>query len=378
MAELRQPDKEAAKWRLLHGNGTASLRRRRESGSVDLLSEPKVDERPPEVVLRALFTKETLADYLRVISRYILPHLPANGAIPLDLVSRAALVAVQGALLKQRLSKSTIDGAFASLSALLRDCQSIGLIPDNPAKGLRVRASDRRLDPARSGRNRRALPLEELYAFFDVMEARYPQYLCLAWTPLVSGMRPGELFAADRREVDRQGQTIFIHETASKKGRIDSGTKTTHHVQSKEWRGRHTLFPTALQEMLAEHPTRLSHLLFPSPRGKVWSPDNFQSRVWRPAAQRAGVDFTIYDLRHTFASRLLSAGIPLLEVSAWMGHRVRAGGLESGGGLTVESTTARVYAHATGEWKTAALAELNAILRREDKTQRVLPGLRSV
>ncbi len=312
------------------------------------------------------------------IRRYILPPLPANGAIPLDLVSRSDLVAVQGSLLKQRLSKSTIDGAFASLSALLRDCQSIGLIPENAAKGLRVRSSDPRLNPARSGKQRRAVPLEELYAFFDVMGTHYPQYLCLACTPLVSGMRPGELFAADRREIDRQGQTIFIHETASKKGRIDSGTKTTHHVQLKEWRGRHTLFPVALQELMAEQPTRLSHLLFPSPQGKVWGPDNFQSRVWRPAARRAGVDFTLYDLRHTFASRLLSAGIPLVEVSAWMGHRVRAGGLESSGGLAVDSTTARVYAHGTGEWKAAALTELNALLRREAKAQRVLPELRSV
>jgi len=66
---------------------------------------------------------------------------------------------------------------------------------------------------------------------------------------------------------------------------------------------------------MAEQPTRLSHLLFPSPRGRVWNPDNFQSRVWRPAMHRAGADFTLYDLRHTFASRLLSAGIPLVEVS---------------------------------------------------------------
>ena len=251
------------------------------------------------------------------------------------------------------------------LSALLRDCQSIGMIMENPATGLRVRPSDRRLDPARAGRPRRAVPLKELYAFFDVIEERFPDYLCLAWTPLVSGMRPGELFAADRREIDRQGQMIFIHGTASKKGSVDPGTKTTHHVRSKERRGRHTLFPMALQELMAKQPIRLSHLLFPSPRGKVWSPDNFQSRIWRPAMRRAGADFTFYDLRHTFASRLLSAGIPLVEVSAWMGHRIRAGGLESDRGLTLDSTTAKVYAHGTGEWKGAALTELNALMRRE-------------
>ncbi len=80
MAELRQPDKQAARWRLLHGNGTASLRRRRESGRVDLLREPQVDERPPEVVLRALFTKETLADYLRV-SVYTVQRLVQDGSL---------------------------------------------------------------------------------------------------------------------------------------------------------------------------------------------------------------------------------------------------------------------------------------------------------
>lgn len=348
--------------------------KRKDPESVPKLDEYLEDEWT-ETFPRRQRTDDTNEERIR---RYILPHLPAGGSVPLDVISRADLLAVQGALLKLRLSKTTIDGAFASLSALLRDCQSIGMIAENHAKGLRVRSSDRRLDPSRPGRERRAVPLEELYAFFDVMEERFPDYLCLAWTPLVSGMRPGELFAADRREINRQGQTIFVHETASKKGSIDPGTKTTHHVQSKERRGRRTLFPAALQELMAEQPTRLSHLLFPSPRGKVWNPDNFQTRVWRPAMHRAKSDFTLYDLRHTFASRLLSAGIPLVEVSAWMGHRVRAGGLESDGGLTLDSTTARVYAHGTGEWKAAALNELDAIIRRKAEAQRELPQLRSV
>ena len=94
--------------------------------------------------------------------------------------------------------------------------------------------------------------------------------------------------------------------------------------------------------------------------------------------RRAGSDFTLYDLRHTFASRLLSAGIPLVEVSAWMGHRVRAGGLEVGGGFSIESTTSRTYAHGTGEWRGAALGELNAIIRRQTDAQRELPHLRPI
>ncbi len=62
---------------------------------------------------------------------------------------------------------------------------------------------------------------------------------------------------------------------------------------------------------------------------------------------------------NTFASRLLAAGIPLIEVSAWMGHGLRAGGHE------ITNTTTRVYAHATGD--EPSLDELAALLPATDR-----------
>jgi excisionase family DNA binding protein len=47
---------------------------------VELVGEPKVQEAPPEVVVRALFTKETLADYLRV-SVYTVQRLVQDGVL---------------------------------------------------------------------------------------------------------------------------------------------------------------------------------------------------------------------------------------------------------------------------------------------------------
>jgi integrase len=104
--------------------------------------------------------------------------------------------------------------------------------------------------------------------------------------------------------------------------------------------------------------------VFPSPRGKLWAIRNFYRNVWTPAQQKAGVAFTLYDLRHTFASRLLAAGIPLIEVSAWMGHGLRAGGHE------ITNTTTRVYAHATGESRQAALDELATLIADTDPGHR--------
>jgi integrase len=149
---------------------------------------------------------------------------------------------------------------------------------------------------------------------------------------------------------------IYLHQTVDRYGHLMNGLKGTHHIAEHDKRGRWTLFPRALIEMLESRPVELSGCLFPSPRGKLWAVRNFYRNVWTPAQERAGVSFALYDLRHTFASRLLAAGIPVVEVSAWMGHAIRAGGHE------VTNTTTRVYAHATGEWRQAALAELNALV----------------
>jgi integrase len=151
-------------------------------------------------------------------------------------------------------------------------------------------------------------------------------------------------------EIDSQAEMIFLHETVDRYGRLMRGLKGTHHISERSKRGRWTLFPRSLIRELGE-PAGDGYL-FRSPRGKFWSIRNFYRNVWTPAQRRAGVAFTLYDLRHTFASRLLAAGIPVVEVSAWMGHTIRAGGQE------VTNTTTRVYAHATGEWRQQALRVL--------------------
>jgi integrase len=143
---------------------------------------------------------------------------------------------------------------------------------------------------------------------------------------------------------------IYLHETVDRYGQLMRGLKGTHHISERSKRGRWTLFPRSLIGELGE-PAGDGYL-FPSPRGKFWSIRNFYRDVWTPAQRRAGVAFTLYDLRHTFASRLLAAGIPVVEVSAWMGHTIRAGGQE------VTNTTTRVYAHATGEHREQALRVL--------------------
>jgi integrase len=62
-------------------------------------------------------------------------------------------------------------------------------------------------------------------------------------------------------------------------------------------------------------------LLFPAPGGGYLDLHNWRGRHWRPAQRAAGTTPTrrLYDLRHTFATVALRAGLGTYELSRYMG-----------------------------------------------------------
>jgi integrase len=256
-------------------------------------------------------TEETNRERLE---RYILPYLPKGGHEQLGEVRRRTLLAVQDQLLRAGLSKTTIDGAFASLSALFRDAIELEYLEANPAHRLRVRPNDPRLSPALEPVARRAVPPQEIHAF---MKHVRPDYRAVCWTPVLTSARPAELFAMRRRDIDRERQMIFVAETLTRYGKQMEGLKQTHHISDRGRRGRWLLFPEVLYEMLDERPRHLSGLLYPSPRGRRWSVRNFYRDVWDPARKKSGVSFKLARHRGVAGGGVVGA------------HRARDRGVET-------------------------------------------------
>jgi integrase len=83
-------------------------------------------------------------------------------------------------------------------------------------------------------------------------------------------------------------------------------------------------------------------LVFPSPEGGLVHLDNFRYREWAPAIEASGVHkpARIYDLRSTFASNALAAGVTVFELARVMGTSVEM--IERHYGTLLEGSSAGI------------------------------------
>jgi integrase len=85
--------------------------------------------------------------------------------------------------------------------------------------------------------------------------------------------------------------------------------------------------PQILLDAVTDHSARLklgrSAVLCRTPRGTLLRRDYYNREIWKPAIAVTGLpgDTTFHDLRHTFASTALAEGVPISEVSRWLGHK---------------------------------------------------------
>jgi integrase len=127
-----------------------------------------------------------------------------------------------------------------------------------------------------------------------------------------TGLRPAELVALERRDVDRAGGVVYVRRQFVR-------------GQVKPPKTRRSMRPVPLQavafEALDQLPESKSSLLFPAPRGGHIDLHNFRARAWRPAQLAAGIEplRRPYDLRHTYATFALRAGVSIFDLSRFMG-----------------------------------------------------------
>jgi integrase len=173
-----------------------------------------------------------------------------------------------------------------------------------------------------AGRNRQPSPREVRTYSAGEIEALAaelsPAYGTLPAFAAATGLRPEEWQALERRDLDRARKLLDVRRTASG-GEVVGLGKTS---------GARRQVPLSRRALIALEaiPPRLdTPLVFPAPAGGLLNLDNWRRREWAPAVEAAGIrkPARIYDLRSTFASDALAAGVSVFELARIMGTSVR-------------------------------------------------------
>ena len=194
--------------------------------------------------------------------------------------------------------------ATQALRQVLARAVSWGLLDVNPAK-LGVENPQRRYTEKRPFES-----WDDLDALADRLGPRLGPVVTFA---AATGLRPGEWLALEHRDIDREAQVVYVRRTL-RNGRIKA-PKTKASVRAVPLQ---TIALAALDEL---PPNPDSPLLFPAVRGGYLDLHNFRNRNWKPAQKAARITprRRVYDLRHTFATFALRAGISTFDLSRYMG-----------------------------------------------------------
>jgi integrase len=197
---------------------------------------------------------------------------------------------------------------MAALRQTLGAAVDWGYIDENPAK----KAGRNPQPPPRPVRPYTFAELDGIAAELSAEYEPLPDFAA------ATGLRPEEWMALERRDIDRTAGLIHVRRTVSDGQVVELG---------KTSRSRRQV-PLSRRGVAAldRSPARFNPpLLFAAPEGGLLNLDNFRRREWDPAIELANIakPARIYDLRSTFASNALAAGVTVFELAKIMGSSVR-------------------------------------------------------
>src|SRR5436190_8862154 len=151
---------------------------------------------------------------------------------------------------------------------------------------------------------------QELEALAAALGRSYGPMILFA---AATGLRPAEWVALEWRDVDRDERVVYVRRSFTRSELKFPKTEASMRAVPLQAR--------ALDALDRIKDGNGSPLLFPGERGAYLDIHHFRPFQWRPAQKAAGIDplRLVYDLRRTFATFALRAGISTFDLSRYMG-----------------------------------------------------------
>ena len=255
--------------------------------------------------------------------------IPRWGTVPLSKIEHSAVQAWISEL-GQRLSPASVRECYRLTTGVMRSAVRDRLLGFNPCDGVRL-PPRRRLDT-----DELVITRDELIAKLrPAVPDRYRALVALAGG---TGLRWGECAGLCWDAIDPYAATVRVIRVAEE---VSGHVRLKPYPKSRAGR-RSVPLPGFAVAALAEHRQRFGNhpdgLVFVASTGAPLKRGTFRAKVWKPSLQRAGLPLALrfHDLRHSYATWLVSDGVPVNDVAKVMGHEQT-------------STTLNRYTHSTAE-----------------------------
>lgn len=283
--------------------------------------------------------ESTYVNYRKVINKYLIPEL--EHILAIDFTPRH----IRALIKKLNKSLKTTRNILTPLRNVIEEAINDDIISKNPFDRVIVKKNidieklnnkeEEDVDP---------FTKQEINA---IIRAAQPE---LAWQLqfwFFTGLRPSEFFEASWADVDFIKKQIRIWKTVVYGKRKDR-TKTKAGTRFV------TLLPPALEALknLKQYTFLAGNQINVNPRKRepYIRDKQFREWIWRPLLKKAGIRYRYpYNIRHTWASMMLSNGENIMWVAKQMGHTTVATVIKVYGKFIPDGSVATGYQTKT-EW----------------------------
>lgn len=232
-------------------------------------------------------------------------------------------------------SRDLARRTLSSFHSILIEMKRQGHIVDDPAAGISIKSGGRYEEEDAEVAMPSDQELRDILGAADIMgkkndfaEKSWARYRPMIYLASFSGMRPSEYRGLPWSCV--HADRVEVKQRADKYGLIGP-------VKSRA--GKRTIFlPGLVTEMISEWKDRCadsdSDLVFPTATGRPQLLGKFRKGAWLPLMRETGLmvtdtvngvtverpKYTLYALRHYFASKLIEQGMDLKYIQDTMGH----------------------------------------------------------
>jgi integrase len=264
---------------------------------------------------KAEVRSSTWKSYRTHVERYIADPTYGLSALRLRTITLSRLLDFKVALWGDGLGikPKTVNAILTTLGAILEEARREGHLGTNPIRDVRkLPVPHRESDFLRP---------EEVNKILEVaVSTDWDLYVAVAIS-IFAGTRRSETLALRFEDFDCRVEYPVVHIRRSYQGRGCFGEPKTARSRRKISLGKF------LKRLIVVHRLRRgnpegSTLIFDRGDGVPMDPDHLSRKRWKRLLRAAGLRESIrwHDMRHTFASLLLSQGDSIKAISSMMGH----------------------------------------------------------